>query len=741
MTTSMTPIAEELGRGREKAVELGDLDLDSAKLDDMVHALGRLELEKRGLLENIRVLRLRLADEKEDQSDVYYYLHKKLDDNYDVISALQRQLMVETADREKAEKEYTRQIEELEARRDEELGPLKEKLMTEEEQLNGMHEAAKNKQEADAKRARLECEIETTQFTFENDLNTERRKKLQEKQRVRTQVEEEIMTLSSELFSKKEVELADKTVRAKDNNDKLHAALQAKAKQAEQMMVMNQGLIFENRSLRNDLDLAEASEEVLHKRVRLYHELVISLKARLEQEACDDDAEDDDVSDGQELAELEESLASSGGGGGGIRKAADDTTVSCLDTLSSTSDTPSSAQVIWAGGACGALAYESVDELRVAVESLQRLHTELREEASRLTVRIEEAVDSAPAAGTEGGRGRDTEDPVVSCLIEAAEEWMAAALASRPARPGEERDRIGGGSGGGGGSGNEEEGPPLLLLPASASRRERSVRGSPGDHSGATTPNNNITGAIDRRYNLRSGSGKRGKTADSSRSGKRGAVATARGGSALANQRRKQTPSPSPCTTPSGGGRDGGALAAATKTPLRRRELFYHLVDAFREYQRRRTSQHVGDGAVDVGSDRLPGGEEWGQKGVPGTGTTAAEAGGPDGGGSNASTEFPPVGVSFGDDGDLHSASDGLSASVRTLCDFGPPDCHSVSTQTVAKHFPEKFASVRPARRLVVNSTFLTSHSTVTNSVLSASTVRSWGYGAASFDGQTDRRL
>ncbi|CAN0299097.1 unnamed protein product, partial [Ectocarpus sp. 12 AP-2014] len=570
----------------------------------------------------------------------------------------------------------------------------------------------------------------------------------QEKQRVRTQIEEEIMTLSCELFSKKaswhrllllwcryeEVELADKTVRAKDNNEKLHAALQAKAKQAEQMMVMNQGLIFENRSLRNDLDLAEASEEVLHKRVRLYHDLVISLKARLEQEACDDDAEDDDVSDGQELAELEESLASSGGGGGGVRKAADDTTVSCLETLSSTSDTPSSAQVIWAGGACGALAYESVDELRVAVESLQRLHAELREEASRLTARIEEAADCAPAAGTEGDRGRDTEDPVVSCLLQAVEEWMAEALASRPAGPGEERGRIGGGGGG-----NEEEGPPVLLLNAPVSRREHSVRGSPGDHSGASNPINDNTGAIDRRYNLRSGSTNRGKTTDSSRSGKRGSVATARRGSALANQRTKQSPSPSPCSPPSGGGggggRDGGALATATKTPRRRRELFYHLVDAFREYQRRRISQHVGDGAVGVDSARLPGGEGWGQKGVPGTGTTTAEAGGPDGGGSNASTDFPSVGASFGDGGDPHSASDGLSASVRTLCDFGPPDCHSVSTQTVAKHFPEKFASVRPARRLVVNSTFLTSHSTVTNSVLSASTVRSWGYDVASFDG------
>lgn len=60
--------------------------------------------------------------------------------------------------------------------------------------------------------------------------------------------------------SAQEIELADKTVRAKDSNEKLHAALQAKAKQAERMMVENQGLAFENRSLRNDVDLATASE-------------------------------------------------------------------------------------------------------------------------------------------------------------------------------------------------------------------------------------------------------------------------------------------------------------------------------------------------------------------------------------------------------------------------------------------------------------------------------------------------
>lgn len=69
--------------------------------------------------------------------------------------------------------------------------------------LNGMHEAAKNKREADANRARLEAEIKTTEAMVENDLNNERRKKLQEKQRARRQVEDEITQLTSELFSKK----------------------------------------------------------------------------------------------------------------------------------------------------------------------------------------------------------------------------------------------------------------------------------------------------------------------------------------------------------------------------------------------------------------------------------------------------------------------------------------------------------------------------------------------------------
>lgn len=56
--------ADMVERDKKKDGELGGLDMETAKLDDMSQALGRLECEKRDLLENIRVLRVRLADEK-----------------------------------------------------------------------------------------------------------------------------------------------------------------------------------------------------------------------------------------------------------------------------------------------------------------------------------------------------------------------------------------------------------------------------------------------------------------------------------------------------------------------------------------------------------------------------------------------------------------------------------------------------------------------------------------------------
>lgn len=62
---------EDLGGDSSNMAGLAGLHLDAAKLDDMAESLRKLECEKRGLLDEIEVLRKRLAEEK--VRDIYSY--------------------------------------------------------------------------------------------------------------------------------------------------------------------------------------------------------------------------------------------------------------------------------------------------------------------------------------------------------------------------------------------------------------------------------------------------------------------------------------------------------------------------------------------------------------------------------------------------------------------------------------------------------------------------------------------
>lgn len=70
-------------------------------------------------------------------------------------------------------------------------------------QVNSMRDAAESKRECDAVRTRLEEELQSTRSKIESDLSLERRRKLQEKQRVRRQVDVQIKELSTDLLWKK----------------------------------------------------------------------------------------------------------------------------------------------------------------------------------------------------------------------------------------------------------------------------------------------------------------------------------------------------------------------------------------------------------------------------------------------------------------------------------------------------------------------------------------------------------
>lgn len=60
-------------------------------------------------------LRAILEGDKAEQADIYYYLRKKLDDNYASMAELEAQYLQEQKDREAAEAMYESRLKEMEA--------------------------------------------------------------------------------------------------------------------------------------------------------------------------------------------------------------------------------------------------------------------------------------------------------------------------------------------------------------------------------------------------------------------------------------------------------------------------------------------------------------------------------------------------------------------------------------------------------------------------------------------------
>lgn len=92
-----------------EVIKFGD-DLTVSIMKDVVV---QLEEQKKRLLLNIVQLKEELSEQKKEQADVYYYLNKKLDDNFETIASLEEQLLNEQDDREAAERVYERRIEDL----------------------------------------------------------------------------------------------------------------------------------------------------------------------------------------------------------------------------------------------------------------------------------------------------------------------------------------------------------------------------------------------------------------------------------------------------------------------------------------------------------------------------------------------------------------------------------------------------------------------------------------------------
>lgn len=154
--------------------------LSASILREMVNNLEETKLK---LLLNIKELKEKLVQQKEDQTDIYYYLNKKCDESFEVIASLEEQILNEQADREIAEKLYENRLEDMknaalstETKLNTRIVELENKL----EMLNTFSET-KDETERNLKSLMNKLEEERTQFSvnaevMENKFLLEREK-------------------------------------------------------------------------------------------------------------------------------------------------------------------------------------------------------------------------------------------------------------------------------------------------------------------------------------------------------------------------------------------------------------------------------------------------------------------------------------------------------------------------------------------------------------------------------------
>ena len=77
----------------KKPIDNKELIAKELELQTTRERMVKMEDEMQGMAGDNKELKLKLDQQRADQADIYYYLHKKLDDNYDVIAGLEKKLM------------------------------------------------------------------------------------------------------------------------------------------------------------------------------------------------------------------------------------------------------------------------------------------------------------------------------------------------------------------------------------------------------------------------------------------------------------------------------------------------------------------------------------------------------------------------------------------------------------------------------------------------------------------------
>jgi chromosome segregation ATPase len=182
--------------------------LSNSMLKEMINELEETKLK---LLLNIQELKEKLALQKDDQADIYYYLNKKCDEGFEVIASLEEQIINEQTEREIAEKMYENRIEEMKAAQSAMEAKLTSKVSELETRLEMLNSFSEEKEESEKTLKVLMAKLEEERTQFRANTESIENRFLVERDKLRKTYDQKYEKIKKELEDSVEGKMSTKT--------------------------------------------------------------------------------------------------------------------------------------------------------------------------------------------------------------------------------------------------------------------------------------------------------------------------------------------------------------------------------------------------------------------------------------------------------------------------------------------------------------------------------------------------
>ncbi|OQR82821.1 hypothetical protein ACHHYP_15466 [Achlya hypogyna] len=257
---------------------LGKIDTVLAfELSVMNDHMKHLEHDNELLKAENNTLKAKLLQQREDEADIYFYLHKKLDANYEVITQLEGEIESVKAEKAVVEDQYHTEM----AVQSEQFSKERKDWAERMESAEGTLQALELFQE---RKAALEETLEKLQATLAQEKEAHRlqlieieRRNVQEKERIKKEM---LIKIKENKQARCPWEAgADRTMM---ENDQMISELQYQSKETEKLLAKYKAIEAEVAQLRLQLKLNKETEIEMAKRTHFYQKLIKKLNERVQ---------------------------------------------------------------------------------------------------------------------------------------------------------------------------------------------------------------------------------------------------------------------------------------------------------------------------------------------------------------------------------------------------------------------------------------------------------------------------